>query len=112
MVIDNLTLLEWSALALSVLCTIGFACMVMGGRRAKRAFRGKGYLRPPTGKAWLRFLYYEHYNSFEDPGIRFFYGVARLCFFGSVILALVIGIYFGSVLVLGKLASTEQMQNS
>ena len=112
MVIDNVTLLEWTALAVAVLCTIGFACMIMGGRRAKRAFRGKGYLRPPTGKAWLRFLYYKHYDSFEDRGIRFCYGLAHACLSIFVILAVTLAIFIGSELLLSKVSSLPTVQTN
>jgi hypothetical protein len=90
-------LLEWSGLAMSILLSIGLWCMLGGSRRARRAFRGKGYLRPPTGRAWVRFLYYKHYDSFEDPGIRFYYSMARKCFFLLTLLMVAVIIFLGAV---------------
>ena len=97
---DMVSLLEWSALACAILWTIGLWCMLVGSRRARRAFRGKGYLRPPTGKAWLRFLYYKHYDSFEDPGIRFYYRMARVCLFLFIFLVGAVAIFVGSIIFL------------
>jgi hypothetical protein len=97
---DPVPILEWSALGVAILWTLGLGCIRAGSRRARRAFRGKGYLRPPTGKAWLRFIYYKHYESFEDPGIRFYYRGARICLFAFVFLVLAVAIFLGSVLVL------------
>jgi hypothetical protein len=99
---NAIPLLEWSGLAMAILCTIGLVCMLAGSRRARRAFRGKGYLRPPTGKAWVRFLYYKHYESFEDPGIRFYYRMARNCFFLFILLVVGVIIFLGSVMVLAQ----------
>ncbi len=96
------SLLEWSALACAILWTVGLWCILSGSRRARRAFRGKGYLRPPTGKAWLRFLYYKHYDSFEDPGIRFYYRMARFCLFFFVFLVVAVTIFVGSIFFLGR----------
>lgn len=104
MAIDYLKLLEWAGLAAAVLWTIGLWGLVMGSRKAKRAFRGKGYLRPPTGKAWLRFLYYKHYDSFEDPGIRFFYGLSHLCLAVFVFLAFALLLFLGLILLLGHVS--------
>ncbi len=110
MPIDTIKLLEWAALGGSVICAIGFWCILMGSRRARRAFRGKGYLRPPTGKAWLRFLYFQHYDSFEDPGIRFYYRLAHICMIAFVILAISLAIFLGSVLILTRVSSGPSPQ--
>jgi len=43
--------LEWSALAVALSWFVGCWSILAGARRAKRAFRGNGYLRPPeTGR--------------------------------------------------------------
>ena len=102
---NTMMLLEWAGLIVSVLWTVGLWGLMMGSRKAKRAFRGKGYLRPPTGKAWLRFLYYQHYDSFEDPGIRFYYRLAHLCLFIFVMFSLAVGIFLGSEFLLSKVSS-------
>jgi hypothetical protein len=101
---NAIPLLEWAGLALSILLSVGLWCMLAGSRRARRAFRGKGYLRPPTGRAWVRFLYYKHYESFEDSGIRFYYGLARKCFFLFILLLVALIIFLGSVIVLEQVA--------
>jgi hypothetical protein len=95
---NAIPLVEWSALTVAILWTVGLWCILAGSRRAKRAFRGKGYLRPPTGKAWLRFLYYKHYESFEDPTVRFYYRVARICLFLCVFIVIAVAIFLGSIL--------------
>ena len=105
MTIDTITILEWAALLAVALWVLGLWGIVVGSRKAKRVFRGKGYLRPPTGKAWLRFLYYKHYDSFEDPGIRFYYGLAHVCFFLFAIVAVTALIFLGSEVLLSKVAS-------
>jgi hypothetical protein len=103
---EAIPFLEWSALGVAILWTVGLWSILMGTRRARRFFRGKGYLRPPTGKAWLRFIYYKHYESFEDPAIRFYYRLARMCLFIFVFLVVAVVIFIGSVLVLTHV-STE-----
>jgi hypothetical protein len=105
MTIDTITILEWAALLAVALWVLGLWGIVVGSRKAKRAFRGKGYLRPPTGKAWLRFLYYKHYDSFEDPGIRFYYGLAHVSLFLFAIVFIATLIFLGSVALLSKVAS-------
>jgi hypothetical protein len=102
---DVIPLLEWSALAVALLWVIGLWCILAGSRKARSAFRGKGYLRPPTGKAWLRFIYYKHYESFEDPAIRFYYRGARICLFACVFLVTAVGIFIGLVFLLGRMAT-------
>ncbi len=105
MAFDPIPLLEWSALAAAILWTVGLGCILAGSRRAKSAFRGKGYLRPPTGKAWLRFLYYKHYESFEDPAVRFYYRGARICLFLFVYIVLGVGIFMGLLLMLTRVGT-------
>jgi hypothetical protein len=107
---DIALLLQWTALGVSVLWTIGLACIVLGSRQARRAFRGKGYLRPPSGKAWLRFIYYQHYDSFEDPAIRFYYRVARICLFLFVFLVLAVAIFVGLLCLLSRVTITTPPQ--
>src|ERR1700679_3096606 len=111
MLIDPLVLLEYAALAPSMLWTLGLWGIAMGSRKARRAFRGKGYLRPPSGKAWLRFLYYKHYEAFEDPSIRSFYRLAHICLFLFVVLVIVLGIFLGSVVLLSKVSSGPSLQS-
>ena len=109
MPIDTVKLLEWAALGGSVIWVIGLWSMLMGSRRARRAFRGKGYLRPPSGRAWLRFLYFQHYDSFEDPSIRFYYRIAHYCLIAFVILVVMLLIFIGSVLVLTRVSSSPSL---
>jgi len=109
---DTITLLKWAALIAAGLWTLGLWGIVAGSRKARRFFRGKGYLRPPTGKAWLRFLYYKHYDSFEDRGIRFCYGLAHACLSIFVILAVTLAIFIGSELLLSKVSSLPTVQTN
>jgi hypothetical protein len=105
---DLFTILEYAALASAILWTVGLWGLAAGSRQAKRAFRGKGYLRPPTGKAWLRFLYYKHYDSFEDAGIRFAYRTAHVCLFLFVVLVIALSIFLGSVYLLRYVSPVPQ----
>jgi hypothetical protein len=108
--LDFVAVLEWSALAAALLWTVALWCMLRGSRTARRAFRGKGYLRPPSGKAWIRFLYYKHYESFENPTIRFYYRTARICLFLFVFLAVAVIIFLGSVLLLERVTPANAPQ--
>jgi hypothetical protein len=105
MQIDTIKLLEWAALAAALLWTVGLLGLAAGSRKAKRAFRGKGYLRPPSGKAWVRFLYYKHYDSFEDPSIRFCYGISHICMYLFVILVVTLTIFVGSEFLLRNVSA-------
>jgi len=111
MPIDTITLLEWAALVAVGLWSAGLWGIVAGSRKARRFFRGKGYLRPPTGRAWLRFLYYKHYDTFEDPGIRFCYGLAHTCLAIFVILAVALAIFLGSDFLLSKVSNAPTVQS-
>jgi len=102
MAFNVIAFLEWGGLAVAVLWVIGSWCILAGSRRAKRAFRGKGYLRPPSGKAWIRFLYYKHYDAFEDPWIRFYYKISRFCLFLSVIIVAGLLIFMGLLFILSQ----------
>src|SRR5271167_4317285 len=105
----NLTaFLEWAGLAVAILWMIGPWFILAGSRRARRAFRGKGYLRPPSGKAWIRFLYYKHYDAFEDPWIRFYYKIARNCLFLSVLIVVAVVIFIGLLLILTQTAQPSR----
>jgi hypothetical protein len=112
MPIDIITILEWAALLAAALWSVGLWGIVAGSRKARRLFRGKGYLRPPTGKAWLRFLYYKHYDSFEDPGIRFCYGLAHTCLFIFVILFVALAIFLGSEFLLSRVSNGPTIQTN
>jgi hypothetical protein len=103
--LNLLFILEWSALAAAVLWTIGLGCIVLGTRKARRSFRGKGYLRPPAGKGLLRFIYFKHYESFENRGVRFYFRVTRVCLFVFCSLVLILGIFVGSIFLLRSVTS-------
>jgi hypothetical protein len=105
MSLNLLFIVEWSALATAVLWTIGLGGIVLGTRRARRSFRGKGYLRPPSGKGLLRFIYFKHYESFENPGVRFYFRITRVCLFVFCSLVLIIGIFLGSIFLLRTVTS-------
>ena len=103
--LNLILLVEWSALAVALLWTIGLGGIVLGTRKARRAFRGKGYLRPPSGKGLFRFLYFKHYESFEDRFVQFYFRVSRLCLLAFFILVLVVGFFVGSVYLLRSVTS-------
>ena len=72
---------------------VGTCALVIGSRRARRQFRVKGYVKPPKGRAWLRFLLIRQYEAFDDDGIQFVFRVAHFCLLAMVIDA-------GAVLIL------------
>jgi len=56
---------------------VGVFSLWMGCHAARRDFRGKGYIRPPSGRAWFPFLLERRYKDFENPSIPFFFGISH-----------------------------------
>lgn len=64
---------------------VGICALVIGSRRARREFRVKGYVKPPKGRAWLRFLLIRQYEAFDDAAIQFTFRVAHFCLLAMMI---------------------------
>ena len=61
-------------------CMLGIAV-----RMARREFRVKGFLRPPSGTKWLHFLLWRQYEYFENPTTRSLFGAIHFCVMGTII---------------------------
>ena len=58
---------------------IGVFALWMGCHAARKEFRGKGYVRPPSGRAWFPFLLEKRYEIFDSSSIRFFFKISHVC---------------------------------
>jgi len=74
----------------------GFIALLAGAYCARREFRTQGYLRPPSGRGWLRFLLWKQYDHFADPGTQMFFGTAHFCLMGLIIVLMAVGVLLGS----------------
>jgi hypothetical protein len=77
--LDIYTICELCGISILVFFLIGMLVLWAAARMGRREFRSKGYLRPPSGKAWIRFLLRQHYDSFENPNTRYLFDIARFC---------------------------------
>jgi len=82
----------------------GFIAVLAGAHYARREFRTKGYLRPPSGRGWLRFLLWKQYDHFADPSARFLFGVAHFCLMGAIIVVMAVCVLLGSAVLLRGMA--------
>jgi hypothetical protein len=76
---NSIIIIEICALLGLVLIFIGLCALFLGSHRARREFRTKGYVRPPKGRAWFRFLLVRQYESFDDEGIQGAFRCAHYC---------------------------------
>jgi len=74
---DLFTILEMCGIGGLVFWFVGFCMLMVAARKARHEFRIKGYLRPPSGRDWFRFLMFRQYDAFDDPGTRFFFGISH-----------------------------------
>jgi len=98
----------FSVIELCGICGLAFwfigSCMLLvATQKARREFRGKGYLRPPSGRGWFRFLLGKKYNAFKNSGARFFFGISRFCLMGMIVVLGAVVILLGGELLLGNL---------
>jgi hypothetical protein len=79
---------------------VGFCMLLVAVQKTRSKFREKGYLRTPSGTQWFHFLMFKHYDVFDDPSIRFFFGIAHLCLMGMIIDLVAVVVLFGCELLL------------
>jgi Trk-type K+ transport system membrane component len=79
---------------------VGFCMLLVAVRKARSEFRNKGYLRPPSGTEWFRFLLWKHYEHFDNPSTRFFFGITHFCMVGAIIVGTAIVVLVGSEVLL------------
>ena len=82
---DLPTILKLCGLAGCSFLFIGLAVLAVASRRARREYRTKGFLRPPSGTAWVRFLLWRQYEYFENPSTRFLFGATHFCMMGAIV---------------------------
>jgi hypothetical protein len=101
MSLDPFTILKIAGLCGAGFLFVGFCSLFVGVHKARRDFRGKGFLRPPQGTAWFRFLLWRQYEYFENPSIRLFFGTSHICLIGAMVV----------ILAIAALVGTEYMLN-
>ncbi len=92
--------LEYSAAAAGIVAVVGLTALTAGSHSAREEFRSKGYLRPPSGRQWFRFLLLRHYEVFAGASIRFFYGVAHLCLLALFVILIAVALLGASTFIL------------
>jgi hypothetical protein len=80
---------------------VGYMALLIGARKAHSRFREKGFLKPPSGKDWFRFLLFKEYDYFNDERISFYFGISHFCLMALIIVALAIVVFVGCELLLG-----------
>ena len=83
---------------------VGAFALWMGTRSARRDFRGKGYVRPPSGRAWFPFLLERQYNVFDNSSIRFFFGISHFCLMAMILILAAVLVLLGCVALFKTLA--------
>ena len=76
---DFFTILEDGSVLWIAFWLVGVFSLWMGSHTARRDFRGKGYVRPPSGRDWLPFLLEKRYEVFDNSSIHFFFKISRFC---------------------------------
>ena len=84
---------------------VGTCALLLASHRARREFRVKGYVKPPRGRAWIRFLLIRQYEAFEDEKIQSVFRVAHFCLLAMMIDAGAILILLGCEFFLKLVAS-------
>lgn len=95
MAYDIVSVLELCGIAAAAIWFIGFCMLLIAVRKARSEFRGKGYLKPPSGRELFRFLMFKQYEAFDSAGIRFFFGLAHFCLVLLIIVLAAIVILVG-----------------
>ena len=93
---DLLTILELCGLAGLAFLFTGVLMLAMATTKARREYRTKGFLRPPSGTAWFRFFFWRQYEYFENPRTRFLFGTAHFCMLGAIIVLAGVAALVGS----------------
>ena len=97
---DFLSILELCGYAALAFWIIGSIALLIGVQKTGTEFRAKGYLRRPSGTRWFNFLLWNQYEHFENPSVRFYFGVAHFCLVGLLIVVMAVVALFGIELVL------------
>ena len=97
---DLVSVIELCGIAGIAFWLLGFCMILIGVRMGRREFRSKGFLRPPSGIRWFRFLLWKHYDAFDNPTTRLFFGYAHFCLIVMIIIATAIVVLLGSELLL------------
>ena len=100
MTITPLFVLELAGLCAVLLIIVGFGSLYLGSHKARRDFRQKGFLRPPAGAEWFRFLLFRQYEYFEDSTIRRCFGTSHVCLIASFFVIGAVALFFGSAYML------------
>ena len=93
---DVFSILEMCGIVGVAFYFVGLATLLVAVRKAAPEFRGKGYLRTPSGTRWFRFLLWKQYDSFENPSTRFFFGITHFCMLGIFVVLLAVAALLGS----------------
>jgi hypothetical protein len=100
MTFDLYTILELCAIGGVACSLVGFFALMVGVHKARREFRSKGYLKPPSGTHWFRFLLFKQYDAFARPSTRFFFGISHFCLMAVIIVLMAVAILLGSEFLL------------
>jgi hypothetical protein len=98
---DLLTILKLCGIAGLLFSFGGFSMLFVAVRMARREFRVKGFLRPPAGAAWIRFLFWKQYEYFENPNTRLLFGATHFCMIGAILVLACVAALIGSELLYG-----------
>ena len=88
---------------------VGFVMLLVAVRKARREFRVKGYLRPPSGARWFRFLLLKQYDHFENPSTRLFFGIAHFCMMGMIVILTAVVVLLGCELLLDSMSELPEV---
>jgi hypothetical protein len=93
---DYLSILELCGILFAAFWAVGVFSLWMGCRSARGNFREKGYIRPPSGRAWFPFLLQKRYEAFDDSSIRFFFGISHFCLLVMLLILVIVALLVGS----------------
>ncbi len=103
---DILSVVELCGICALTFGVIGFVALAIAVRKARLEFRVKGYLRPPSGANWVPFLAGKHYDAFDTPETRFFFGISHFCLMALIIALLAVVLLLGCDQILKYLAES------
>jgi peptidoglycan biosynthesis protein MviN/MurJ (putative lipid II flippase) len=97
---DLYTFLKIAGILSLALWFTSICALFMGAHKARRDFRTKGFLRPPRGLGWIRFLFLKQYEWFETPGVRLYFGASHICLIALLVVIAAVIVYVGSDVML------------
>jgi hypothetical protein len=83
---DFISILEVGGVLWIAFWLVGIFALWMGCHAARKDFRGKGYVRRPSGKDWFPFLLEKRYEIFENSSIRFFFKISHVCLIAMIVI--------------------------